>query len=49
MTFQTVCLLGGLVDFPYTMFADKVTGFPQALEIMENHEKKFHAWESHGI
>ena len=25
------------------------TGFPQALEIMENHEKKFHAWKNHGI
>ena len=29
-----------------------VTGFPQALEIMqklENQEKKFHAWINHGI
>ena len=28
------------------------TGFPQALEIMENlenYEKKFHAWKNHGI
>ena len=28
------------------------TGFPQALEIMENvenHEKKIHAWKSHDI
>ena len=28
------------------------TGFPQALEIMENlekHEKKFHPWKNHGI
>ena len=22
---------------------------PRALEIMENHEKKFHAWKNHGI
>ena len=29
-----------------------ITGFPQALEIMENlenHQKKFHAWKNHGI
>ena len=29
-----------------------VSGFPQALEIMENlenQEKKFHAWKNHGI
>ena len=29
-----------------------ITGFPQALEIMENlenQEKKFHAWKNHGI
>ena len=29
-----------------------LTGFPQALEIMENlknHQKKFHAWKNHGI
>ena len=29
-----------------------ILGFPQALEIMENlenHEKKFHAWNNHGI
>ena len=26
-----------------------VSGFPQALEIMENHTKKFHAWRNHGI
>ena len=26
-----------------------VSGFPQALEIMENHLNKFHAWENHGI
>ena len=29
-----------------------LTGFPQALEIMENlenHPKKFHAWINHGI
>ena len=28
------------------------SGFPQALEIMENlenHYKKFHAWKNHGI
>ena len=28
------------------------SGFPQALEIMENlenHPKKFHAWKNHGI
>ena len=25
------------------------TGFPQALEIMENPTKKFHAWKNHGI
>ena len=28
------------------------SGFPQALEIMENlenHERKFHAWKNHGI
>ena len=28
------------------------SGFPQALEIMENmekHKKKFHAWKNHGI
>ena len=28
------------------------SGFPQALEIMENlenHQKKFHAWKNHGI
>ena len=29
-----------------------LTGFPQALELMENrenHEKKYHAWKNHGI
>ena len=29
-----------------------ITGFSQALEIMENlenHQKKFHAWKNHGI
>ena len=29
-----------------------LTGFPQALEILENlenHKKKFHAWRNHGI
>ena len=29
-----------------------MSGFPQALEIMENlekHQKKFHAWKNHGI
>ena len=29
-----------------------ITGFPQALEIMENlenHPKKFHAWKNQGI
>ena len=38
----------GAVCSGSTLFA----GFPQALEIMENlenHEKKFHAWKSHGI
>ena len=28
------------------------SGFPQALEIMENlenHDKRFHAWKNHGI
>ena len=25
------------------------TGFPRALENLENHKKKFHAWKNHGI
>ena len=32
--------------------AKEVSGFPQGLEIMENHEnheKKFHAWKNHRI
>ena len=26
-----------------------VSGFPQALENLENYLKKFHAWKNHGI
>ena len=46
---------GGPVDIEGTRTVCSFTlisGFPQALEIMENlenHEKKFHAWKNHGI
>ena len=31
------------------MESHKYTGFPQALENLENIKKKFHAWKNHGI
>ena len=44
----------GAQCFTNTIFSKKsvTTGFPKALEIMENlenHEKKLHAWKNHGI
>ena len=33
----------------YFHFYDINSGFPRALENLENHKKKFHAWKNHGI
>ena len=32
-----------------TPHPDPHTGFPRAMEIVENHTKRFHAWKNHGI
>ena len=34
--------------FEWPFYTGLDTGFPQALEIMENH-KKYHAWKNHGF
>ena len=52
---STVILLLQLIQEGFLSFTSKSmctkywSGFPRALENLENHKKKFHAWKNHGI
>ena len=41
--------LHSLAHLSRRLMGELIAGFTQALENLENHSKKFHAWKNHGI